>query len=207
MPAPAVLAGAWLAGSVPVSQLAARRASGADLRSVGSGTVSGSSLFEVAGFGPLAVAGVAELAKGAAGPLLAGPARRGLGAMAAALAVVGHDWSPWLGFRGGRGVSLVIGAGVVCCPQAAACLLAGLVAGRVVRQSGAGTLAGLVAVPLAARAPRGPGAPFGALLVVPVLAKRLLGNDGRLPATGRTLLGRLVADRDDWPERPVSRRR
>lgn len=195
--APAVVVAAWAAGSVPVAQLAAR-ARGSDLRAVGTGTVSGSGLFAVAGFGPLAVVGCVELLKGALGPLLAGRRRRRLGALAAAAAVVGHDWSPWLGFRGGRGVSLVIGASLVLSPRAALGLLVGLGAGRLVRQSGLGTLVGLAAVPLFTRAPRGTGALAGAALVAPVLVKRLLGNDTQVPSSWRVLVGRLVGDRDDW---------
>lgn len=201
MSAPAVLGAAWLAGTVPVAQVAARAFAGADLRRVGTGTVSGSALYGVAGFTPLAVAGCAELAKGALGPLLAGRERPLLGAFAAAAAVVGHDWSPWLGLHGGRGVSLVLGAGVVLSPLGAGVVLAGMATGRLVRQSGLGTFIGLAALPLATRRPRGPGAIAGAVLLAPVLAKRFLGNDMQLPYSFRVAFGRLVGDRDDWPGR------
>ncbi|MGH9113334.1 MAG: hypothetical protein ACRDZN_13730, partial [Acidimicrobiales bacterium] len=59
-PAATVLGLAWLAGSIPFSNLAARARVGVDLREVGGGTVSGTALHEVAGFGPLAVAGVCD---------------------------------------------------------------------------------------------------------------------------------------------------
>jgi glycerol-3-phosphate acyltransferase PlsY len=52
-----VLASAYLAGSVPFSGLAARLVAGVDLRDHGTGTVSGTGLYEVAGFVPLALAG------------------------------------------------------------------------------------------------------------------------------------------------------
>ena len=52
-----VLAG-FGAGSIPFSNIASRRTRGVDLREVGSGTVSGTALYRVAGFTPLAVAGV-----------------------------------------------------------------------------------------------------------------------------------------------------
>ena len=68
----AVLAAAYIAGAIPFSNLMARRRRGVDLRSVGSGTVSGTSLYQVAGFGALAAAGVCDVAKGSVGPLLAG---------------------------------------------------------------------------------------------------------------------------------------
>ena len=87
-----MLAASFLAGSIPFANLAARRLRGVDLRTTGSGTVSGTSLYRVAGFGPLAVVGCLELAKGAVGPLLAGSRRPGLGAGATGLAVTGHNW-------------------------------------------------------------------------------------------------------------------
>ncbi|HEV2368845.1 MAG TPA: glycerol-3-phosphate acyltransferase, partial [Acidimicrobiales bacterium] len=55
---------AYLTGAVPFSNLFASRLAGVDLRKVGSGTVSGTGLYRVAGFRPLAVAGVLDVAKG-----------------------------------------------------------------------------------------------------------------------------------------------
>lgn len=195
-----VVAVAAFAGSVPVANLVARRRAGVDLRRTGTGTVSGSGLYALAGFGPLAATGGVELAKGALGPLLAGRARPLLGALAAAAAIVGHNWSPFLGLKGGRGVSLAVGAGLVMAPEAALGLLGGLGAGRLVRESGLGTLAGLVSLPVLVARRRGVvGGAAGGLLVAPILVKRLLGNDARLPATATVAASRMLADRDDWP--------
>src|SRR3954451_5465687 len=105
-----VLAAAYLAGAVPFSNLMAKRRRGVDLRAVGSGTVSGTSLYEVAGFGALALAGVCDVAKGAVGPALAGRDRPARQATACAAAVAGHNWSRFLGGAGGRGISPAIGA-------------------------------------------------------------------------------------------------
>lgn len=196
-PAPLVVAAAWAAGSVPVAQLVAG-ARGSDLGTVGTGTISGSGLYAVAGFGPLALAGCVELAKGALGPLMAGPRRPVLGALAGAAAVAGHNWSPFLGLRGGRGVSLVIGAAAVLAPTGAAAVLAGLVLGRAVRETGLGTLAGLVLVPVAMRRHGRRGALAGCGLLAPVLLKRLVGNDVHAPRPLPVLVGRLLGDRDDW---------
>ncbi len=192
-----VLGCAYLAGSVPAANLAARWLRGVDLRAVGPGTVSGSALYTVAGFGPLAVVGCLELAKGAVGPLLAGRSRPLLGAAAAAAGIVGHNWSPWLGLRGGRGVSLALGASLVLAPEGLAVLAAGLGLGRLVRQTGVGTFLALVVYPLVLAVRRGRrGLAAGATIVTPVLVKRVLGNDSRIPATWPARLCRLVADHD-----------
>ena len=182
LPAPVVVGAAWLAGSIPFSQLAARVRAGVDLREVGSGTVSGTSLYEVAGFGPLAVAGLADVAKGAVGPLLAGRDRPGLAAVASAAGVAGHDWSPWLDGAGGRGVSVALGALTARAWPGTVVLAAGLAAGRLAHQTGLGTLVALA------------GAAIGATIV----AKRLAGNR---PATGgwATYAQRLLFDRDAPP--------
>lgn len=196
----ALCAASYAIGSVPFAQIAARRRAGVDLRRVGSGTVSGTSLYEVAGFAPLAAVGCCELAKGACGPLLAGRDHLLLGSLAAASAIAGHNWSPWIGFRGGRGVSLLLGAGAALAPETSALVGLALGLGRLVHRSGAATFAALVALPTLLAATRGrSGAAAGALLVVPVLAKRVLGNDNRIPASRAVLVERLVADRDRRP--------
>src|SRR5438270_13312355 len=84
-----VFGAAYLAGAIPFSNLMARRRRGVDLRTVGSGTVSGTSLYEVAGFGALALAGICDIAKGAVGPLLAGRDRPALQSAACAAARAG----------------------------------------------------------------------------------------------------------------------
>src|SRR5579875_3022292 len=126
----ALVAASFLAGGVPLSNIAARRLAGADLRQVGSGTVSGTGLFTVGGFRPLAIIGPLEVAKGALGPLLAGRARP---ALAAAAASAGHNFSPFLRGAGGRGLAPALGATLVLAPEGTALLAAGLAAGRAAR--------------------------------------------------------------------------
>ncbi len=203
MPAAVVVGLAYAAGSVPVANLTAKATGGPDLRSVGSGTVSGTALYGVSGFGALAVAGCAELAKGALGPLLAGRDRPLLGALATSAAVCGHDWSPWLGGKGGRGVSLLLGALCVLAPEGVVLLGAGLATGRALRQTGAATFATLVALPvLLARRDGGAGVLIASALSLPVLAKRVVGNDNALPGSAAVALARLVFDADR-PARPI----
>lgn len=194
---PVVLAAAWLAGSVPFSNLFARVLHRVDLRTVGSGTVSGTSLYRVAGFGPLAVAGIADIAKGSVGPALAGRDRPRLAAAAGALGVAGHNWSPWLAGAGGRGISPAIGALLVRDWPGSATLLGGMAGGRVVRSTGLGSaIADAALVPVLARTRGRDGALLGGALLVPMIAKRLTGNRPGRPATASTYVYRLLFDRD-----------
>jgi glycerol-3-phosphate acyltransferase PlsY len=172
---------AYAAGSLPVAQIAARLLARADLRRVGSGTVSASGLYEVAGFGPLVAVGLAELAKGACGPLIvrrtAGPGDVLAGAAAGAAAVAGHNWSPWLRGAGGRGIGVVLGVTAVVAPEATVVLGASFGVGRVLRQSGLGCAAGMALVPCAMCWRRGRAGLVGGLaLTLPMWAKRLAGN-------------------------------
>src|SRR5581483_8505004 len=189
LPAPLVVGAGWLAGAVPFSQVAARVTRGVDLRDVGNGTVSGTALHEVAGFGPLAVAGVFEVGKGAVGPLLAGE-RKLLAALAGGVAVAGHDWSPLLGGAGGRGISPAVGALLVQAPAGAALLLGGMAVGSLVVD--------VVLVPVVAKVHGRDAGWAAAAVLAPMIVKRLAGNrppprEGR----ARVLLHRLLFDRDD----------
>jgi glycerol-3-phosphate acyltransferase PlsY len=193
-----VVAASYLAGAIPFSNLMANRRRGVDLRRVGSGTVSGTSLYQVAGFGALAVAGVCDVAKGAVGPLLAGRRRPELQAVACAAAVAGHNWSPFLRGAGGRGISPAIGALGAAAPAGSGVLLAGMVLGRLGGETAIGSLAAdVLLVPVLERTDGRRGVLAGAGVVAVMLAKRLAGN-APPPSRqrGRIYLSRLVLDRD-----------
>ena len=194
----AVAAG-FLAGSIPFSNVAARMTRGVDLRKVANGTVSGTSLYRVAGFGPLAAAGVLEVGKGAVGPLVAGRDHPVAAALAAGACVAGHNWSPFLRGAGGRGISPAVGALAVVGWPGSLVLLAGLAGGKLLGQAAPGTLLAQAAlVPVLARAKGRRGALAGAAVLAPMLVKRLAGNTraaGQRP--GRIYLNRLLLDRDE----------
>jgi acyl phosphate:glycerol-3-phosphate acyltransferase len=197
---------AWLAGSIPFSNIAARLRAGVDLREVGGGTVSGTALHGVAGFGPLAIAGVCDIAKGAVGPVLAGRDRPMLAAVSSVAGVAGHNWSPWLGGAGGRGLSVAMGSLVVQSWPGTVVLASGLAAGRLCRQSGLGTFVAAVAlVPVLARARGRVGLVAGAGVTGVMLAKRLAGNRAPTRPGLDVYLHRLLYDSDPGiPEGAVS---
>jgi glycerol-3-phosphate acyltransferase PlsY len=203
LPAPIVIAASYAIGSIPFSGIVARFVKGVDLREVGAGTVSGSGLFEVAGLGPLLVGGVLDLAKGAVGPLIAGPNRPMLQLGAGAAGVVGHNWSMFLNGAGGRGISPAMGAMLVEAPEGSAVMLAGLAVGKAGNATSLGAFASFVAlVPLLSHT-RGRRGRLAALsLVVPLLLKRLAGNRApEKPRRARVYLSRLLFDQDTppWP--------
>ena len=192
-----VLVVAFVAGSIPFSNLAARLTRGVDLRTVGTGTVSGTSLFRVAGFPALAVAGILDVGKGALGPALAGGDHTTLAAFAGGLAVVGHNWSPFLRGAGGRGVAPAVGALLVQAWPGALLLLGGLVAGKAFRETGlGGFVAEVLLAPTLAVYGGAAGALVGAAIALPMLLKRVVGNSRPARADARTYLTRLLYDRE-----------
>jgi glycerol-3-phosphate acyltransferase PlsY len=188
---------AFVAGSIPFSQIAARLTARVDLRTVGSGTVSGTNLHRVAGFPVLAVAGVFEVAKGAVGPLLAGPHHQLLGAIAGGLAVAGHNWSPFLRGAGGRGISPALGALLVQAWPGTVVLLVGLIVGRLTHATGFGAFVADVAlVPVTAFTFGVYGALAGIAVIVPLFAKRVLGNHPPAAPGASVYVHRLLFDQD-----------
>lgn len=203
VPAPVVIGTAYVIGSIPFSGLLARMLRGVDLRSYGTGTVSGTGLYRVAGLGPLLGGGILDVAKGTVGPALAGPDRPVLAAVAGGAAVTGHNWSAFLGGAGGRGISPALGSMLVTGWRGAIHLLGALVVGKVLRATSLGALAGYLTLPATLRRHRGRhGLLAGLLVVIPMLVKRVAGNSP-LPENDpkRVALNRLLFDQDtpQWP--------
>jgi glycerol-3-phosphate acyltransferase PlsY len=124
----------YVVGAVPFSQIVARLTAGTDLRLVGTGTVSPLNLRRAAGVRPAVVAGIFEVVKGTAGPLLVGADRQGFAALAGALAVTGHVWSPFLKGAGGRGLATATGALMVAVWPGAVVMCTGLIVGVITRR-------------------------------------------------------------------------
>lgn len=106
--------GSYLLGAVPTSYLVMRMVRGVDLRTVGSGNLGATNLYRQLGWRFAIPVGLFDMAKGAL-PVVAGLRLAGSG-MAVALglgaaAVIGHVYSVFVGFKGGKGVAT--GAGVV----------------------------------------------------------------------------------------------
>jgi glycerol-3-phosphate acyltransferase PlsY len=196
--APLVLVISFLVGAVPFSNIAARMTRGVDLRTVDSGTVSGTNLYKVAGFGPLAIAGILDVGKGAVGPLLAGHDRPVVAALAGGVAVVGHDWSPFLAGAGGRGISTAMGALLVTAWPGTVLLLVGLVLGRAFDQAGlGGFVADVSMTPILGFTMGAAAALAGAAVVIPMLVKRVVGNAPPEQPGWRVYTRRLLLDCDD----------
>lgn len=123
-----ILAISYLLGSIPVGYLLVRFFKKQDIRSVGSGNIGATNVLRSGGKGLGAATFILDVAKGAfavalgayLAPLLI-PAWPVLNveALAALVAVLGHMFPVWLGFKGGKGVATGFGVFLVIAPWAA----------------------------------------------------------------------------------------
>ncbi|MBI2868925.1 MAG: glycerol-3-phosphate acyltransferase [Chloroflexi bacterium] len=215
---------AYLLGAVPLSYLAARWARGIDLRKCGTGQVGAGNLWRMTRSWKLGLAvGVFDVVKGLVMVWVACLAGLTPGAQIAvgAAAVIGHNWSVFLRFSGGRAVGTAGGVmlifplinGLSAYPLLAFVTIT--VAGSLVlRSSPLPVLAGFAAAPLVSLVfGDPPAATLGYLAVLAVIAaRRLSGTKAGAGVTPKILLNRLLFDRDIrdrkyWmyrkPERPA----
>lgn len=107
---PAVILG-YLIGSLPFGFLFGKM-KGIDVRTLGSGRTGGTNVYRALGARLGLLTGVLDFVKGAASVLLARQlfGNEAAAALAGAAAVAGHNWSIFLGFKGGAGGSTAAGA-------------------------------------------------------------------------------------------------
>jgi glycerol-3-phosphate acyltransferase PlsY len=152
MPALALLL-AFLAGSFPTALLMGR-AKGIDLRRQGSGNIGATNAFRVLGKAWGIACLLMDAAKGLApATLLAGDAWLP-GALApktwmlivGLAAIAGHMFSPWVGFKGGKGVATSLGVFLAIAPAAlGVCLALGIL---IIATTGYVSLASIVGAAL-----------------------------------------------------------
>jgi glycerol-3-phosphate acyltransferase PlsY len=105
----ALLAGYGL-GSIPFGLLLTRWAGAGDIRAIGSGNIGATNVLRTGRKGLALATLLLDLAKGAL-PTALGYAWLGPvgGVLGGAGAIIGHCFSVWLGFRGGKGVATAAG--------------------------------------------------------------------------------------------------
>lgn len=108
----------WL-GAIPWAYVVSRAVAGVDIRTVGDGNVGALNVYRQVGKGPGLAVGLLDFTKGATAIYLA--RQWGLSEIttyAAGIAVaLGHDWSPFLRFRGGQGFAASVGVLFVLMPR------------------------------------------------------------------------------------------
>lgn len=112
----------YLLGSVPTGVVVARLWGGVDLTSIGSKRTGATNVLRTLGPAAAVTVFVGDFAKGSLAVLLAAALASGdvlAMALAGLAAVLGHAYSPFIGFKGGRGVTTGLGGLLVLYPPAA----------------------------------------------------------------------------------------
>ena len=111
----------YLLGATPTSYIAGRLGRGIDLREHGSKNLGATNVFRLLGWGYAIPVGLIDVAKGAVPVALFGRWAHGpewLPVTLGGAAVVGHMFSPYVRFRGGKGVATAAGVFLALAPWA-----------------------------------------------------------------------------------------
>ncbi|MCX7378129.1 MAG: glycerol-3-phosphate 1-O-acyltransferase PlsY [Alphaproteobacteria bacterium] len=187
------LAAGYLLGSIPFGLVITRLAGTGDIRQIGSGSIGATNVLRTGRKSLAAATLLLDAGKGAAavflGWHLVGP---NAGYAAGVLAVVGHMFPVWLGFKGGKGVAT--GVGVLLAANWGIALICGaiwLAVAFTIRISSASALAASAAAPVVAAVLQ---VPFPLLIATTIVAaliwQRHKDNIARLAAGTEPRIGK-----------------
>lgn len=141
----------FLCGSIPFGLLLTRAAGLGDVRQIGSGSIGATNVLRTGNKGLAAATVLLDAAKGAVPVLAAAQIWPGSEGLAAVAAVAGHCFTPWLGFRGGKGFASAAGVlGALAWPAMLACAGVWAVTLALSRISSVSSLVTVIAAPLLA---------------------------------------------------------
>jgi glycerol-3-phosphate acyltransferase PlsY len=153
VPCVAAIAG-FLIGSIPFGYLIGRFVYRIDIRKSGSGNIGAMNALRTMGKGGAIAVLLLDAFKGF-GPVfyiqthLSGAMPQVLGSVVAIATVLGHCFSPWLGWKGGKGVATSFGAIFGMSWQAGLVAVGGWVAGALITQySSVGSMFGSLLAPV-----------------------------------------------------------
>jgi glycerol-3-phosphate acyltransferase PlsY len=114
----ALVVASFLIGAIPWGYVAGKASRGIDLRDVGSGGTGATNVLRAVGPRASAIVGLLDVLKGLFPVVFARVAGFDSTwvAVAAVATVVGHCWSPFIGFKGGKGVATGAGAAIALFP-------------------------------------------------------------------------------------------
>lgn len=181
----------YLLGSIPFGLLLTRAAGLGDIRQTGSGNIGATNVLRTGRKDVAAATLLLDGGKGAGAVLAlavsAGPVPALLAGIAA---VAGHCTSPWVGFKGGKGVATALGVVLAWCwPAGLVCLLVWLAAAFLSKRSSVGALAAMAAAPVLLWWLAGPETALAGLAVAAISIGRHHANIARLLAGTEPRIG------------------
>jgi len=147
-----ILAGiiSYLLGSISFAYIISKRFYGIDITKYGSGNLGATNVLRVLGGKAAAVVYAADFLKGFIAVFLA----RHIGGentalICALIVIMGHNWSVFLNFRGGKGIATSMGVGFALAPTIALlCAFIGMLVIAVSRYVSLGSVLGIVFFPI-----------------------------------------------------------
>jgi glycerol-3-phosphate acyltransferase PlsY len=142
----------YFLGAFPTGYIVGRLWKGIDIREYGSGRTGGANILRAVGALPAAITALGDVGKGVVAVLVAralwhNEAAAGLAALAA---LMGHDWSLFLGWHGGAGIGTTFGGLLILEPVTALVVaLLGLLVAVISRYVSLGSLTFALLMPLA----------------------------------------------------------
>lgn len=117
-----ILIASYLIGSIPNGLIIGKMTKGVDIRQFGSKNIGATNAYRILGPWPALGVLITDIAKGVAGVyigqmVLGTPLASLVGGIAS---IAGHNWSIFLGFKGGRGVATALGVIAVLMPKVTA---------------------------------------------------------------------------------------
>jgi glycerol-3-phosphate acyltransferase PlsY len=144
----------YLVGSIPTGYLWGK-ARGVDIRTVGSGNIGATNVMRALGKGPGIIVLLFDAAKGFfpvffAPRMFPGVDRNTLQILCCVCVIAGHNWTCWLNFKGGKGISTSAGALLAFLPWPLLCALGvWLVVFAIGRYVSLASISAAVAIPIA----------------------------------------------------------
>ncbi len=148
------IAASYLIGGIPFGLVVSRAIFKQDLRKLGSGNIGATNVLRNFGARPFLAVMLLDMGKGVAAVVVGRALGLGstLSLLAGLASIVGHNWSPYLGFRGGKGIATSAGVIFSAYPWqvTVAVLGAFLIVVSITRIMSLGSLSGALAFPVTA---------------------------------------------------------
>ncbi len=144
----------YCAGGIPTGYVVVKRLKGYDIRTKGSGNPGTANVYRTAGTLAGLITLIIDALKGYAPVylcLVLQPRRPELAIAAGAAAIIGHNWTPLLGFKGGKGVATSAGVFLALIPlPMAATMAAFALAVKIYGHISVGSMTAAIVLPIAA---------------------------------------------------------
>jgi glycerol-3-phosphate acyltransferase PlsY len=145
-----MLVGAYLLGSIPAAYLGVKWFKGGDIRKLGTGNVGSANVARTTSKLLAVPVALFDMGKGALAFWIAGQLGLSVGQQMAIglIAIAGHNWSVFIGFRGGKGMVTTLGVVIAISPLMGLIVLLMAYVPGLIRQMAVGVCVTLISLPL-----------------------------------------------------------